>query len=59
MSWTSPRREKEHAAQLREFFASEAERELGRPLTADELKDLSGQAAETAAACRRETNRPE
>jgi len=55
MAWTSPRREREHAAQLREHIADKTEKHIGRKLTAEELKEIHEQATETAAACARRT----
>jgi len=48
MGWISHRKQDENARELREQLAAMHEGELGRPLTAKELKAVAEDAARTA-----------
>jgi hypothetical protein len=44
MSWTSPRKDSEHARKIAEDMAKDHEKDLGRSLTPSELKEVHGRA---------------
>lgn len=50
MSWTSPRKDAEHAKAVAERMARDYEEQLGRPLTPDELREVHEEAEQTVKA---------
>ncbi|WP_326646038.1 hypothetical protein OG884_15415 [Streptosporangium sp. NBC_01755] len=47
MGWTSPRKDGDHAKKVGERMAGAYEEELGRTLTADELRQVHAEAEKT------------